>query len=213
MTKAEDLARRWMPGTRQGPMARPAWEHPHDIVKLLNELLGPEPEIEPYNAAVSLLDGPMVFEKELDTWGMMIRSGARMQLIEIAWLHDILEDGIKEDGHLVTWETLCDEGISLRVIKAVASLSKRADEEKPIYLARLSGALPEAKLVKVVDRICNLREGKDSFKDKRWARYVDESQRYIMPLIEDIEQVELRPTLRAMLQEAMDARPVVLGLP
>jgi (p)ppGpp synthase/HD superfamily hydrolase len=173
--KAEQLARRWMPGLRQGPAKRKAWEHPQDLVSLLT--------------------------KEMD----FIETPAEEQekRVAVAWLHDILEDGKKEDGTTVSVQDLCDEGIRPQVIADVLALTNEGP--KDAYLAQLKAKSPRAKLVKCVDRICNLREGKDAFKTKRWIRYVGETYYFIFPLTEGLPPLE-RNFLRQELIKAVEAR-------
>jgi hypothetical protein len=176
----EGLAKRWMVGERKGPEGKPsreAWRHPEDLVLLIDEW-----------------DMPRAWNPNLKPY-----------LKAVAWLHDLLEDGRKEDGSSVTAQDLHDAVVEWAIVRDVVSLSQVPGEDKPVYLARLGKASWAAKFVKCVDRICNLREGKDCFKDPRWTRYVDETKRYIVPLTTNI------PTwFTDELQKAIDARPVVV---
>lgn len=198
--QARDLAKRWMRGVRQGPQPRSAWEHPADLAHLLSEvlLLSPLPEV-----GGSEPDLPVSVREHAE--GQRYRD----RLKALAWLHDIIEDGLKEDGTPVTVGDLRTEGVPEILIEDIVALSQVPGEEKTTYLARLDAADPGAKLVKVIDRICNLREGSACFKDKRWARYVDETGRYIMPLIDSIHEKPFQEPLRKMLVEAIALRPVV----
>lgn len=163
-----------MPGIRHGAKPRAAWEHPQDLVRLIDEMPGD-------------------FNREA--------------LQKIAWLHDLLEDGIKEDGTAVTTQDLQQEGIDLDTIGDVEALSQPPDEEKTAYLFRVRGASLRARIVKCVDRICNLREGKTSFKDGRWARYVKQTYEYIFPLVHELPD-PLKDWVTKELQAAIAARPV-----
>jgi (p)ppGpp synthase/HD superfamily hydrolase len=176
MGKAEEIAKRWMHGTRQGSL-RPAWAHPADVVVLLREM-------------------PGVRTPELDRF-----------YEEVAWLHDIVEDGRKHDGSYVSSGDLTKEGISAEVIDAVIALSHREGEDKVSYLVRLRDASPRVKTVKAADRVCNLREGLRTFKNARWGRYVRETQQFILPLLEDVPSFE-SVWLGALLVEAMAARSI-----
>ena len=183
-----------MPGTRQGPGNRAAWEHPQDLVNLLLEMRG--------SFTVSLSNG--LHE--------VLSDEPFNRIVDIAWMHDLYEDGKKEDGSKVTTDDLGVEGFGLRVRNGVGALSQRVDEEKVQYLARLSVTLDEeTAITKCIDRICNLREGKDSFKDKRWARYINETQAYIMPVLTKIRS-PFKEWLKDQLLKAMMARPVREGL-
>ncbi len=185
--KAEQLARRWMPGLRQGPAKRKAWEHPQDLVHLLTR-------------EMNFIEVP---------------AEEQAKRVAIAWLHDVLEDGRKENGKPVAVYDLFDEGIDQEVIDDVVGLSHRVFEApngsvlepKEKYLARLKEQSPRAKLVKCVDRICNLREGKDDFKTKRWIRYVGETYYFIFPLTADLPTLEC-DFLRIELIKAVEARVI-----
>lgn len=178
--KAQQLARRWMPGLRQGPAKRKAWEHPQDLVHLLTR-------------EMNFIEVP---------------AEEQAKRVAIAWLHDILEDGKKEDGSGVVVADLDAEGIPTEVIDDVLSLTAMGDEPKSEYLASLKHASTRAKLVKCIDRVCNLREGKEAFKVRRWIRYVGETYYFIFPLAEDLPSLE-RNFLRIELIKAVEAR--VLG--
>lgn len=160
-----------MPGTRQGPEKRKAWEHPQDLVRLI--------------------EAEMAYSTET---------------LAVAWLHDILEDGRKEDGSPVTTDDLLGAGFPKAVVEDIKALSHREGEPKATYLERLKEASPRARIVKCVDRICNLREGKTAFKDRRWARYVGETFYFIFPLAEGLREGKW---LQAELAKAAQARPVV----
>jgi len=178
-----------MSGTRQGPGNRLAWEHPQDLVNLLVELC-------------DLTHPSPLSEREKATYE---------HCIDVAWMHDLIEDGRKEDGSRVTEADLMAEGVHYNIVFGVVSLTHdEAADSKIAYLARLRQTLrfAEAK-VKLADRICNLREGRTVFKDKRWARVIDETHRYIVPLLELVENQDEREQLRKWLNEAIAARPVV----
>jgi (p)ppGpp synthase/HD superfamily hydrolase len=175
MRKSEELARRWMPGFRHGPSKRSAWEHPRDLVILLGELPG--------------VRTALVTER----------------LVDVAWMHDLLEDGRKEDGSRVTQLDLFQENFGYYVVTDVVALTAKDGEEKPTYLKRLAAASRFAKIVKCVDRICNLREGASVFKPARWERYVDETTSYLIPLAEGIGGEE-GPWLKEKLVESLALR-------
>lgn len=174
----QDLAKRWMPGTRQSKKGKPpreAWRHPEDLVKLIDEWPFPK------------------------AWNHNLR----IYLKCLAWLHDIIEDGKKDDGTPVTEQDLIDAGVSLDIVRDVVALSCLPGEDKTVYLARLRTASVAAKMAKCIDRICNLREGAEVFKDARWARYVDETQKYVIPL-----SLGLCDWLTDQLEAAVRLRPV-----
>lgn len=181
-----------MPGTRQGS-TRPAWAHPQDLVGMLYELKAACPT---FDNGSNVYGSHLVFE----------------DLVDIAWMHDLIEDGRKENGSPVRAGDLTEEGIGRASVEAVLALTHNEGEEKVEYLARLLKTLsPQVAVVKCVDRICNLREGAATFKDRRWARYVQETHDYIMPLLTLISEHE-RAWLKSHLDQGLAARPVVEGV-
>lgn len=190
MTKAEKIARAWMPGTRQGSN-RPAWAHPEDIVKFLQEMD----------------EASMKVEGCSTLW--------HKRTLDIAWLHDIIEDGKKEDGSPVTEKDLEGALFSFNedVVKCVVELTHRVGEEKITYLARLryrtqAHLMPAAAvIVKLADRICNLREGAPTYKAARWARVIGETNTYIVPMLDALPTFE-QEWLRVRLMAAINLRPI-----
>lgn len=177
---AEDLATKWMRGMRQGRPGDPK-RPAHKHPEDLVKLLKDE-----YPGKVS--DG----------------------ILQVAWLHDILEDGVKDDGTRVFSEDLDDLGFKRSVICDIDSLTKRQNESKVTYLTRLKTVThnsPRVPIVKCVDRICNLREGLVLFDDDRWARYVGETFYFILPLTRTLEGYE-QAWLRQELIDSATARPV-----
>lgn len=167
-----------MPGLRQGPAKRKAWEHPQDLVRFLTQ-------------EMAFMETPAEEQEKR---------------VAVAWLHDILEDGKKEDGNSVLSHDLHRADLRPEIIDDVEALTHQSYEGgKDVYLSRLKAASPRVKVVKCVDRICNLREGKDSFKVKRWIRYVGETYYFIFPLTEDLPTLE-RNFLRQELIKAVEAR-------
>ena len=174
LERAERLARQWMPGFRQaqpGQEPRPSWEHPHDLVKLLAERPGDFSE-----------------------------AGQKMAIC-IAWMHDLLEDGVKEDGTPVTVSDLGPD-FDPRILDGVEQLTHPKGIDKLGYYRLLKDIDYLPRMVKCVDRICNLREGKLTFKPRRWERYVFETEQYILPLTEALRD-ETRDWLAQLLREAM----------
>lgn len=136
----------------------------------------------------------------------LYRDMNRDHLEQVAWMHDLLEDGKKGDGSRVTALDLLKEGFTRNVVEDVVTLSKDDTEEKAAYLERLYLGTTNALLVKCVDRICNLREGAVSFKLPRWTRYVAESEKYILPLTKQVHPAQ-GEWLEAELLAAISLRP------
>lgn len=155
MKKSERLARKWMPGYRDGPDKRPAWKHPEDVVKVLTEELPEDIDYVPTD-----------------------------MIVDLAWLHDILEDGrIPTTGTRVTCELMENAGISELVQLGVNILTRKDWISIEEYYDRLYRLGDEnVLLVKLADRLCNLREGKNVYSDERWKRYVEETHKMVLPL-------------------------------
>jgi len=187
--QAEALAKRWMVGDRQGKPGEPprkAWEHPADLVALLDERPGEFSE------------------------------AGQIKAKAMAWLHDVIEDGRKADGSRVTYEDLSSLVVSYddphyepyldeMVVIGVGQLTHPEGITKIEYYKTLQEIDYIPKLVKCVDRICNLREGAEVFKPARWARYVEETRLYILPLTEALRE-ETAEWLTKSLEDAMSLR-------
>lgn len=190
MRKSEELARAWMPGFRDGPENRPAWMHPQDLVQLLGKMK-------------SAFPAPLMGDSGFGFFG----PGNYEHLVDLCWGHDLIEDGKKEDGSPVTWEDL-ESSLGHLVADGIERLSHKPNEEKQVYLARLGTTLwAGEKIVKCIDRICNLVEGAKSFKPKRWARYIAETHDYIVPLAAETKS-PYGEWLEDRLSKAMALRPV-----
>lgn len=190
MKKSEELARRWMTGTRESRKGHvtPAWSHPQDVVQALRDLRGSFPL--PTEGLALGLFGAQHFES----------------LLDIAWMHDLIEDGLIELRR-VTYADLASE-VGVVLADCVERLSCKTDEPKEEYLSRLITTLGTGEAtVKCADRLCNLRDGALTFKEKRWARYVEETNRYILPLTR-LVPTPYRDKLRTDITAALASRPV-----
>lgn len=156
---ADNMIRSWMPGTRDGS-DRPAWKHPQDVVKMLT--LAPGRTCAPHQDEAS-------------------------HLLTVAMLHDILEDGVKENGDRAGVDDL--RGFPDDVVADIVALTRGVGEPKLAYLARLPAASARVAEVKCADRLCNLIEGRKAFSNKRWIKYLGETYLYILPLTERVEQL------------------------
>ncbi len=155
--QAAALAEQWMVGYRRNT-TRPAWKHPKDVVGLLREIPGKWSEV------------------------------SRLPFMEVvAWLHDILEDGVKETGERVCAEDLRAEGVSEDVISAVVWLTILGNEEKTAYLDRLRKAPEPVLVIKALDRIANLREARVTHRHSKWLQsYVSQTEDWILPFVREL---------------------------
>lgn len=146
------LARRWMPGTRHGG-DRPAWRHPEDVVAVVRAV----PGLEATDATAPALEA-------------------------VAWGHDLLEDGVTESGARVTGEVLRAEGVPEEVIGWIRLLSKDDATKGPAYVEQVRTGPDVVRIVKCADRIANLTEARGTFEPARWAKYVAETEDWILPM-------------------------------
>jgi (p)ppGpp synthase/HD superfamily hydrolase len=172
--KAAELARRWMIGYRKNTM-REAWKHPLDLIELLHEMPGPWAEVD------------------------------QMPFMEtVAWLHDLLEDGIKEDGERVDVDCLRAAGFVDEVISSVELLTRRDNEEKSDYFHKIQGAPEVVLVIKALDRIANLREGLVTYTSIEWlTRYVRQTEMWVLPFVRRLP-LPHGPWLERNLNEIMD---------
>ena len=157
---AVELAKRWMTGLRKMSQLD-AWTHPERVAGYVKELLFAREEMAEY---------------DLETF------------MSVAWLHDIIEDGVKEDGSPVEAKDLLEAGIPAMVVAHVVTLTHVEEmETKEEYLARLAESeCPEVKVVKALDRVASLYEGKFSFGPKWAERYAEKTEKGVLPLAKSV---------------------------
>lgn len=175
--RAKALAVRWLRGVRDGS-DRPSWKHPEDIVELLRQLPGVRPDLE-----------------------------TQTYLEAVAWGHDLLEDGVREDGGKVTYNDLVDAGLPYEVVVAIHLLSKEPWMTEAWYARQVTGAPDLVRIIKCCDRIANLTEGAPVFDARRWSNYVRETESWILPMAEGLAN-PYGPWLAKTLRERIALRPV-----
>lgn len=127
----------------------------------------------------------------------------------MAWLHDLLEDC---DG--LTDEKLNQELVTAGVLPVRAEelvglvrLLTKEKGEGEAYFQRIQEWVQwQVSLVKLLDRIANLREGSKVFTERRWRAYVEETERYVLPLISRVDGL-LHQRILLELGMAMVGRP------
>jgi len=178
----ERLAKLWMTGYRKsippGGSPRSAWAHPQDVVGVIrNELVMLVPD-------TSVLD----------------------YLVRVAWLHDILEDGYKSEGVLITEEDLWANEVDAKVIQDVVFISRILGEPKEVYLARLIDTPVQVRLLKCIDRACVLREAPK--KDAAWwDTYSSSTRKFILPLARSLHTEGWDSWVVSILEHALTLRP------
>ena len=127
--------------------------------------------------------------------------------LQIAWLHDIIEDGVKEDGSPVTYQDLIAEGVPHLVVKEVDLLSKKEGQPRWDYyhlIAHKGTGL--AITVKILDRAANLKEGSETFGRRWFFNYRRDARLDFKPLLNFIDDPKLKGWLEERLDEAMNTK-------
>lgn len=178
----ERLAKLWMTGFRKsippGGSPRPAWAHPQDVVRVIQEEL------------VFLIQDSSILS----------------YLVRVAWLHDILEDGYQFEGVPVTEEDLRNSGVNAQVIQDVVSISRRPGDKKEVYLERLISTPMQVRLLKCIDRACVLRESPKKGADW-WDDYSSSTCKYILPLARSLHTEGWDTWAVNILEHALAMRP------
>jgi len=150
-------------------------------------LMGSDEEVAPY-LAHRIHSGPKAVDKSGEDYVLHPRrvallvdaifsnqpSELRTKAIDVAWLHDVIEDSLEHFGEQVTLEDLKEMGFSDDVIEAVDLVTKKEDYNEAEYLERIA-ANRIARIVKFADLMDNaspLRRSALSPKLKeRYSRY------------------------------------------
>lgn len=177
------LAKLWMTGFRKsippGGSPRSAWAHPQDLVRVIQDEF------------VVCKPAPQVTD----------------YLIRVAWIHDILEDGYLRGGTLVSEEDLLFHGVDAQIVSDVVEISRSPSESKEQYLARLIYAPMRVRLLKCIDRTCNLRESPKS-DHAWWDRYSASTRKYVLPLAKSLPATEGWDVwATSILEHALTLRP------
>lgn len=105
-------------------------------------------------------------------------------LIATILLHDVVEDCKVPYEEIPVGE----EVIALLKLVTKEYTSKEKSEKEPLYYAGIM-TNPKACLIKCIDRENNLSNMAMGFTRNRAARYVEETERYVLPLLEVVKGV------------------------
>jgi len=109
----------------------------------------------------------------------------REVLTDVAWLHDVLEDSDFPDT-----ESMFRREFPVEVCNKVDLLSRYKGTSARVYFDTLyNWGDATVLLVKLADRLCNLREGASVFDDARWERYVTETHFRVLPLASRLHRI------------------------
>lgn len=127
-------------------------------------------------------------------------------LIRVGWLHDVLEDGYTSNMVLVTEEDLWENEVDPQVIQDVVLITRQPGESKEAYLSRLIDTPIQVRLLKCIDRVCNLRESPK--KDAAWwDKYSVSTRKYVLPLARSLHTEGWDSWAISILEHALTLRP------
>ena len=130
------------------------------------------------------IGGGNMFRHQIDTMGILIDYGySDPVLLKASIVHDVLEDipGFNHNTLLsIDYE-------SHAVYELVREVTKNPGESKPQFLTRIfEQGSPNAKILKVADRISNMITLGFVNKREFVSRYTDETEQYVYPIAESI---------------------------
>lgn len=158
LATCQELARRLMQGTRDGS-DRPAWRHAEDVAEAVQGYGWIHPE----------------------GWSFWVC---------VAWLHDLLEDCEGLTDNSLAEELVAGGVLPFRArefVRVVTILTKEKGEAAPYFQRIQDCGQWQVSLIKLLDRIANLVEGRKTFTRKRWKAYVEETERYVFPLVGNVD--------------------------
>ncbi len=137
-------------------------------------------------------------------------------ILKASVIHDLLEELPETQQDLI----LNADNDGSEVLKIVKELTKKDDESKVEYLLRLKeSASYKAAVIKLADRISNLTDiNTDIFDYEFIARYIDETEQYIMPMALEInynmyvELADLVKRKRRLLTTMMQLKNVMKNI-
>lgn len=128
-------------------------------------------------------------------------------LICAALLHDTLEDDPKLSAEKLS------QTFGLRVAEIVALLTKPARKDqthKEIneeYFPRIQSADVQARLIKLLDRLDNVRDLPNCPRLEKRRRIVEETRSFYLPLIDSLPTSCMKETLRTAFRQALGSTP------
>jgi (p)ppGpp synthase/HD superfamily hydrolase len=134
--------------------------------------------------------GGNMFRHQLDTMSILIDYGCiDSVLLKASIVHDILED-IPDFNHNIL---LSIDSDSHAVYELVQEISRRNGESKAEFLTRIreSGS-PNAKILKVADRISNMISLGFVNNLDFVERYINETETFVLPLAAEVSHYMLR---------------------
>lgn len=130
--------------------------------------------------------GGNMFRHQLDTMATLIDYGyIDSILLKASVVHDLVEDIPNFNRNLL----LSLDYDSPAVYNLVLEVSRRVDETKAAFLMRVKNqGSPNAKVLKVADRISNMISLGFVTSAEFIARYIEETERFIFPIAEEVDQ-------------------------
>jgi (p)ppGpp synthase/HD superfamily hydrolase len=163
----------------------------HEQMQLMIGMhLAPYIQISTYLIGKSREAGGNMFRHQLDTMSILIDYGyIDSVLLKASLVHDILED-IPDFNHNIL---LSIDFESHAVYDLVQEVTRRPGEAKPDFLTRVrKKGSNNAKILKVADRISNMISLGFVNNLEFVERYINETERYLLPIAEEASQYMLR---------------------
>lgn len=105
-------------------------------------------------------------------------------MVIAALLHDVIEDAKPNENHVLTWKSLVKVfGGHVHYLVDALTKRKKAGETRAQYFDRIEIATEEARIIKLADRLDNVRELSSCTPEKQ-AWYLDETRKHLIPLAE-----------------------------
>lgn len=104
-------------------------------------------------------------------------------LIAACLLHDVLEDCDVEAGEL---DVKPEITVAVQLLSFKQEEGQSKDEAKRMYFKRLEEN-PTACMVKLLDRCNNISNMAYAFSRKKLASYIDETEKYVLPLLDYVK--------------------------
>ena len=164
VTVSCDLARRWMPGSRDGPGHRPVWRHPEDVVALVDQVPGLRPlaEAEALAWAHDLIeDGRKPDGKPVTADDLRIEGLPESVVQGVVALTRVA--GVSRDDHARQVEAAPEVVRVVKCCDRIANLREGATTFKPGRWARYV----EDTRLRVLPHVTGIREPRASWLQQR----------------------------------------------
>jgi len=126
------------------------------------------------------------------------------ELICAALLHDTAEDNELYTPDYIEAEFGGKVGLIVRTLTKPKESIRSREEINEAYFRRLQSSGEECKLIKIADKLDNVRDAVNSPDPEKRRRTKREAEDFYIPLCESLEDVQQRKTIRGLLEKAID---------